>query len=79
MKKYFRFILILLFVLLCSFQGDVPEPVKLKTWQLVIAFIAGIYEVVVRLIPTVANLSWIGKIIDILKWISDFLNRKKKK
>jgi hypothetical protein len=68
----------LLFILLCSFQ-DV-EPTKLKiTWQLIVAFIAGFYEVVVRLIPTVANFSWIGKIIDILKWISDFLNRKKKK
>jgi hypothetical protein len=66
-----------LFFLLPSFMQVEPTPLHI-TWQLIVAFIAGIYEVVVRLIPTVANLSWIAKIIDILKWISDFLNRKKK-
>ena len=48
------------------------------TWQLAVALLAGIYEVVVRIIPSVANYSWIAKIIDILQWISNFLNRKKK-
>lgn len=47
------------------------------TWHIAVALIAGIYEVIIRLIPTVGNYSFIGKIIDILKWISDFLNRKK--
>ncbi|OGN89036.1 MAG: hypothetical protein A2Z74_07490 [Chloroflexi bacterium RBG_13_46_9] len=52
-------------------------PVKL-TWSVIIALLAGIYEVVIRAIPTVGNYSFIGKIIDILKWLSEFLNRKKK-
>lgn len=55
-----------------------PEPFKF-TWQLAIALLAGLYEVIARLIPTIGNYSWIAKIIDILKWISDFLNRRKKK
>ena len=48
-------------------------------WQLIIAFIVGLWELITRLIPTVTNYSFIGKIIEILKWISDFLNREKKK
>ena len=47
-------------------------------FQLIVVLIAGIYEVVIRAIPTVGNYSFIGKIIDILKWLSEFLNRKKK-
>jgi hypothetical protein len=45
---------------------------------LVLSFIVALYEVVVRLIPSVGNYSLIAKIIDILKWLSEFLNRKKK-
>lgn len=53
------------------------EPIHF-TWQLIVALLAGIYEVVVRLIPTVTNYSFIGKIIESLVWLSNFLNRKKK-
>jgi hypothetical protein len=45
--------------------------------KIIVALLVGIYEVVIRVIPTVANYSLIGKIIDILKWLSEFLNRKK--
>jgi hypothetical protein len=69
---------LLSFLVLSSFAQVEPEPFKL-TWHMIVAILAGIYEVIVRLIPTIANYSFIGKIIDILKWISDFLNRKKKK
>ena len=51
-------------------------PFNLTLVQLV-ALLTGIYEVVIRVIPTVANYSIIGKIIDGLKWLSEFLNRKK--
>jgi hypothetical protein len=74
MKTFLCFIL---FIVLCSFAPAEAEPFKF-TWQLAIVLLAGIYEVVVRVIPTIANYSWIAKIIDILKWLSDFLNRKKK-
>jgi hypothetical protein len=78
MKKFIIPLLFICFFLLSSFAQVEPEPFKF-TWQLIVALLAGIYEVIARLIPTVANWSFIGKIIDILKWISDFLNRKKKK
>jgi hypothetical protein len=55
----------------------------LTIWQIiltvVIPIIAGLYEVIVRIIPSVGNYSFIQKIIEILLWLSEFLNRKKKK
>ena len=51
----------------------------LKNWQIVIAIIVGLYEVVVRIIPTVGNKSLLKIIIDLLKWLSDHLNISKKK
>lgn len=50
-------------------------------WQtigIIVAVIVGIYDVIVRIIPTVGNWSILGKIIDILKWLSDYFNRRKK-
>jgi hypothetical protein len=44
---------------------------------LVLSFIVALYEVVIRLIPTVGQWGLIGKIIEILAWLSNFLNRKK--
>lgn len=46
--------------------------------SIIIPIIVGLYEVIVRIIPTVANYSFIGKIIDLLKWLSDHLDNKKK-
>lgn len=46
-------------------------------WKLIITVIVSIYEVLVRLIPTVANISIIHIIIEFLKWLSDTLNIKK--
>jgi hypothetical protein len=45
--------------------------------SVIVALLVGIYEVVVRVLPTVANYSLLGKVIDLLKWLSEFLNRKK--
>lgn len=68
---------LLLLVLSVSFTAVDTEPLSL-TLPLILALVAGIYEVVIRLIPTVGQYALIGKIIDILKWLSDFLNRKKR-
>lgn len=80
-KAIFIFISLVCFVLLSSFAPETTEPVKFN-WKFIItvavAVVAGIYDILVRLIPTVGNYSWIAKIIDILKWLSDFFNRKKK-
>jgi len=73
-----NFLLLVGFFVLCSFQTQEQPHTKL-TFAVIIALLAGLWEVVVRVIPTVSNYSWIAKIIDILVWISDFLNRKKVK
>lgn len=62
-------------------QAEPATPVNLWhiVWTIVIPIIAGLYEVIVRIIPSVTNYSFIGKIIEILLWLSNFLNNKKKK
>jgi hypothetical protein len=72
--KYILFLVLCL--LCCSFSTAPAEPLKL-TLPLILGLIVGFYEVIIRLVPTVGQYAVIGKIIDILKWISDFLNRKK--
>ena len=69
-------ILLIALVLVCSFAPAEPGPFKV-TWYLVIGIVVGVYEVIVRLIPSVGQNGIIGKIIDILKWLSDFLNNRK--
>ena len=65
-----------LLIFLCAFDPATVGPIKI-TIPLILALIVGFYEVIVRLVPTVGQWGLIGKIIDILKWLSDFLNRKK--
>jgi len=70
---------IIIFFILVSFTQDLPVLPFKFTWHIIVAIVAGVYEVLVRIIPTVKNYSFIGKIIEILLWLSNFLNRKKKK
>ena len=63
-------------LLLMSFAPAESEPVKI-TLPIILAFIVGIWEVVIRLIPTAGQWGVVGKIIEILAWLSNFLNRKK--
>lgn len=53
------------------------NPIELA--GIVVSIIAGVYEVVIRIIPTVGNYSILAKIINLLKIISDYLNVTKKK
>lgn len=75
--------LILLFICSAIFGQTVPpaEPVNIwhLIWAVVVPIIAGLWEVVVRIIPTVGNHSWIQKVIEILLWLSTKLNNQKKK
>jgi hypothetical protein len=69
------------FITSALFGQTVPaEPVNL--WHIITVFVipilAGLWEVIVRIIPTTANWSWIQKVIEILLWISTKFNRKKK-
>lgn len=49
-----------------------------ENWHAIVAIIIGVYEVIARIIPTVGDVSVLGKIIMFLKWISDNLNNFKK-
>lgn len=59
--------------------GQTTEPEKVNVWRLiwatVVPILIGIYEVVKRIIPSVADHTIIGKVLDILTWLSDFFNR----
>lgn len=73
------FCIAVLMILFASCKNTITmEPGEPVSWQLIVALLAGIYEVVARLIPTVKNYSLIAKIIEILLWISERFNRKKK-
>ena len=50
----------------------------IENWQIIVAVIIGIYEVIARVIPTVADWTILGKIIALLRWLSDNLNNLKK-
>ena len=45
--------------------------------QIVAGSVVTLYELIVRIVPTVANYSVIGFVIDVLKKLSDFLNVSK--
>ena len=50
----------------------------LANWHLVVGIILGVYEVIIRLIPTVKNYSLLGIIVNLLQWLNDNLNVTKK-
>lgn len=74
MKTIF-FLLVL--ILLSSFSAGTEGPVQL-TLPLILAILAGCYEVIARLIPTSATWSIIGKILEVLTWLSNLFDRKRK-
>ena len=49
----------------------------MELYEIIIALVIGIYEVIIRVIPTVSNYSIIHKIIQFLKLISDFFNKER--
>lgn len=54
------------------------DPINFKlTIPLILAILAGCYEVVSRLIPTSKTWSIVGKALEILTWLSKLLDRKK--
>lgn len=70
------FLVLLISLLLMSFAPAEGEPVKF-TLPMILAMIVGFWEVIIRIIPTVGQWGVVGKIIEILAWLSNFLNRKK--
>lgn len=53
------------------------ENITIEIIMQVIGIILGIYEFLSRIIPSVKDWSILGNIIKFLKWLSDYLNRKK--
>lgn len=49
-----------------------------NNWQIIVAVIIGVYEVIARVIPTISDWTILGKIIALLRWLSDNLNNLKK-
>jgi len=70
------FLLILLLVL-ASFTPADPEGFNI-TLPFILAVLAGCYEVISRLIPTSKTWTIIGKILEVVTWLSNLLDRKKK-
>jgi hypothetical protein len=67
---------LLVALLLSSFVA--PDPVTFKlNFVTIMLIITGIWEVIGRAIPSVGQITVIGKIIEILNWLSNFLNNKK--
>lgn len=76
------FVGLIIVTLLCAchtanltLTGSGNDPSTLK---LILLALLALYEVIVRLIPTVSNLSIVGWVIKFLKWLSDALNREKR-
>jgi hypothetical protein len=46
-------------------------------WHIIAGVVVGVYETIVRIIPTVGSYSIIGKIISLLSLISNTFDRKK--
>jgi hypothetical protein len=69
--------LMLIVLLLSGFAPDQVEPFKL-TLPVILAILGACYEAVSRIIPTRKVWSIIGKLLEILTWLSNLLNRKKK-
>jgi hypothetical protein len=68
---------LLVALLLSSFAPVDPVTFKL-TFVTIMAIVTGVWEIVGRAIPSVGQITVIGKIIEILNWLSNFLNNKKK-
>lgn len=69
--------LMLIFVLCSSFAAEDPGGFEL-TLSLILAIAAGTYEVISRLIPTSKTWTIIGKVLEVITWLSNLLDRKKK-
>jgi len=73
MKNLF---ILLLLVVICTAGTADTGPVQLSL-SIILAIIAGCYEVISRLIPTSACWSIIGKVLEVLIWLSKLFDRKK--
>jgi hypothetical protein len=74
MKILVAFLLILTF---SSFAPADPEPFSFSL-TIILAIAAGCYEVISRIIPTTKGWTIIGKTLEVLTWLSNLFDRKRK-
>ena len=82
MKKIFSFTAIILIASTALIAQSTAEPEKFNfatVWKYFAIGIPALYEFLTRIIPTAKDYTVIGKIIKLLKWISDKLNYIPKK
>lgn len=72
-----KYILFLLAILTLSSFAAATDGSAQLTLPLILAILAGCYEVISRLIPTSATWSIIGKVLEVLTWLSELFDRKK--
>ena len=48
------------------------------TLPIILAILAGCYEVISRLVPTSKTWSIVGKILEVVTWLSNLFDRKRK-
>lgn len=72
-----KIVLMLLVLLLTVSCSSVSVDGSSVSVSLILAILAGCYEVISRLIPTSKTWSIIGKLLEILTWLSNLFNRKK--
>jgi hypothetical protein len=85
MKKIFNLFNLIVFLILlgCLLQACVSSEITSLTGipqdliHYIILGLLALYEIIVRIIPTVADYSVVAFVIKILKWLSDATNRTK--
>ena len=73
-----KFIFLLALILFCSFAADTDTGSFTLTLPVILAILAGCYEVISRLVPTSSTWSIVGKILEVVTWLSNLFDRKKK-
>lgn len=72
--KTLLFLLAFLLTVSCSTISIKGTAVSIP---LILSILAGCYEVISRLIPTSKTWSIVGKLLEVLTWLSKLLDRKK--
>jgi hypothetical protein len=87
MKLFFNFFFTLfglvVFLVVCAFSTNdsiaIVRSAAAFPWHYIIAGLLALYEIIVRLIPSVANISIVHWIVEFLKWLDSLLTRNKSK
>lgn len=82
MKKIATFVIFVLLLFTVTFTASAtaihiiaaPKVPWSEIWKYLAIGIPALYDFLVRIIPTVKDYTVVGKLLKILKWVSDLLN-----